>query len=190
MLKKLLLLLASLLVLLTGFVLLQPDDFRLERSVTIAAPASVVFPYVNDLRRFTQWNPFSRQEPELEETFTGPESGVGAVYAWKGAKTGQGRMTILESRSDSYVGVKLEFLAPMEATDLTEYSITPTGDGVTVTWAMSGPNLFLGKVMNLFGGMERMVGPDFERGLTALKKLAEAEAGSTPVETVSDLDGR
>lgn len=178
MLKKTLLLLAVLIAILLAVVLMQPDDFRIERSVTIAAPASVAFSFVNDFHRFTQWNPFAMGEADLTETFSGPDAGVGAGYAWKGTETGEGRMTILESRPDEYVAVKLEFLAPMEATDLTEYTITPVDGGVSLTWAMSGPNLFLGKVMNLFGGMEKMVGPEFERGLANLKARAEAEVAA------------
>lgn len=189
MLKKLLLLLVAVVAILLVVIWLQPDDFRLERSVTIAAPASVVFPYVNDLRRFSSWSPFANGETGLEETFSEAISGVGATYQWKGEKTGEGRMTILESRPDAFVSVRLEFLAPMEATDLTEYTLQPVDGGTRMTWAMSGPNLFLGKALNLFGGMEAMVGPQFEEGLETLKSLAETEAAAGAARGASPVEG-
>jgi len=40
---------------------------------------------------------------------------------------------------------------------------------------MTGANTFMIKVMGLFGrGMDKMVGPDFEKGLAKLKQVVEA----------------
>ena len=60
-----------------------------------------------------------------------------------------------------------------EAHNTAEFSLTPQGDNTNVTWAMYGPNVFLGKVMQVFMNMDRMVGTDFEAGLQALKAAAE-----------------
>jgi hypothetical protein len=38
---------------------------------------------------------------------------------------------------------------------------------------MHGPNPYIGKVMQIFFNMDRMVGKDFEAGLANLKTLAE-----------------
>jgi hypothetical protein len=44
---------------------------------------------------------------------------------------------------------------------------------------MDGHNGFLGKLFHLVMNMDKMVGGDFERGLAALKSVAEAVRGST-----------
>lgn len=42
-----------------------------------------------------------------------------------------------------------------------------------MTWAMYGPNTYLGKVMSVFVSMDRLIGGDFETGLSNLKSAAE-----------------
>ena len=55
-------------------------------------------------------------------------------------------------------------------------TIAPAPAGTTVTWTMSGDNDFLSKAFSLFmGGMDKMIGPDFEKGLAQLKAVAEAK---------------
>jgi len=74
---------------------MQPADFRVERSATIAASPEVLFAQVNDHKKFQIWNP----------------------------------------------------------------------------WAMYGENQFVGKIFSLFMDCEKMVGPEFEKGLADLKKI-------------------
>ena len=45
--------------------------------------------------------------------------------------------------------------------------------GTRVNWAMHGPLGLMQRVMHIFFNMEKMVGPDFERGLANMKALAE-----------------
>ena len=48
-----------------------------------------------------------------------------------------------------------------------------SGRGSRVTWTMKGQKTFMTKVMGVFKSMDSLVGPDFEKGLTRLKTLAE-----------------
>ena len=43
---------------------------------------------------------------------------------------------------------------------------------------MDGKNNLMSKTMSLFMNMDKMVGPDFEHGLAALKKVDEMSAAS------------
>ena len=52
MLKKILVVTAVILIVFLVVVAVQPADFRVARSVTIAAPAGVVFPQVNELKKW------------------------------------------------------------------------------------------------------------------------------------------
>ena len=57
----------------------------------------------------------------------------------------------------------------------TEFTFKPTNGGTTVEWTMSGENDFMSKAMCFFmGGMDKMVGPDFEKGLAQMKSAVES----------------
>lgn len=174
MLKKLGIVAGVLLVLLAIGLALQPATYRVERSVVIAAPPTVVFPFVDDFHLWPQWSPFEKLDPQMTRTFGGAPSGVGATYAWSGnSDAGSGQMTITEAVAGQRVALDLHFMEPMESNALTEFSFVPEGQGTKVTWAMSGPNTIPGRALSLFYGMDRMIGPDFEDGLAKLKDVSE-----------------
>lgn len=154
----------------------QPAEFRVERSTTIAAPSHVVYGYVNDLRAMEAWSPFAKMDPAQVNSYDGPASGVGATCAWEGGRAGKGRMTIVGVEPDRQVDLRLEFLEPMEATNSARFTLAPDGGATRVTWSMEGRNGFVGKAFALFGNMDRVVGGEFEKGLAAMKTLAESAA--------------
>lgn len=155
----------------------RPAEFRIERSTTIAAPPERVFHQVNDFRAWSGWSPWDKLDPNLTRSFSGPPNGTGASYAWVGNENvGEGRMTIEKSTPPSEVVIKLEFLKPWEATNTTVFSFTPEGAGTRVNWAMTGENNFASKAFSLFVDMDQLVGADFDRGLAAMKALAETSS--------------
>ena len=83
-------------------------------------------------------------------------------------------MTLTDSQPSSLIRIKLEFIKPFEATNTTEFALTPEGGGTKVVWSMAGNNNFMAKAAGLFMNMEKMVGGDFEKGLAQLKAVAEA----------------
>jgi hypothetical protein len=189
MLKKVLIGLVVVVLALVAFISSRPDDFKIERSAEIAAPADVVFAQVNDLHKWNAWSPWEKMDPTMKKTYEGPEAGVGSKYSWQGnSKVGEGAMTILESVPSSKVLIKLEFLKPFQATNetiLTINSASPTQS--TIHWSMTGKSSFPAKAAGLFMNMDKMVGADFETGLANLKKIAEenakaAQANAAPAE--------
>ena len=173
MLKKILLLLLTLIAAFLTFVATRPDTFHVERSATIAAPPEVVFARIDDLHAWGDWSPWEKLDPKMTRKFDGPESGPGATYAWAGNdKVGKGRMTIQESTRPSHVGLQLEFLEPFQATSQSAFTLAPEATGTKVTWAMDGKNNFVAKVMCVFISMDKTVGGDFEKGLASLNGVA------------------
>lgn len=169
--------LAAVLAVLAGAVATRPADFNVKRSATIQAPADVVFENIHDFNKWNAWNPYYRLDTAQKVTVGGPGAGVGATYSYESEKVGKGRMTITNETAPETVGIKLEFLAPMEATNQATYSIKPAaGGGVDVTWAMAGTNGFMGKAFSMVVDMDTMVGKDFESGLANLKQIAESQA--------------
>ncbi|MEI6712528.1 MAG: SRPBCC family protein [Verrucomicrobiota bacterium] len=176
MLKKILIGLALLVIGSSVCALLKSPDFRVERSLVIAAPAEKLFPYFDNHKRFNEWNPWAKMDPEAKNTYTGPDSGVGAVASWDGRKVGKGSATIIESRANERIVERMDWLAPMEGVSTVEFTFKPESDGKTkVTWAMYGKNEgFMGKVVSLFLSCEKMCGPEFERGLSDVAKIVTA----------------
>jgi hypothetical protein len=173
-LKKILIGVAVLVIALVAVVAMQPSEFRIARSATIAAPAPVVFAEVNDFRKWEAWSPWAKLDPAMKKVYTGAPTGTGAVYAWSGnGEVGEGRTTITESRPHDLVRIKLEFVRPFAATNDVEFTFRPDGDRTAVTWSMTGHNGFLAKAAGLVMDMDKMVGGQFEQGLAQLKAVAE-----------------
>ena len=176
MLKKILITVIVLVLVFAIVVATRPADFRIVRSTTIAAPAAVVFAHVNDLRKWDAWSPWAKLDPAMKQTHEGSPAGVGAIYLWAGnSEVGEGRMTILDSRADELIRIKLEFIKPFAAVNTTEFTFKADGAQTAVTWDMTGKNNFMSKAFGLFMNMDKMVGGDFEKGLANLKSVAEAE---------------
>jgi hypothetical protein len=155
----------------------RPDELRVERRITIAAPAALVFDQVNDLRRWQECSPYVKEDPAAKTTFSGPAAGVGASFAWSGnMKVGEGCMTITESRPGELVRFKFEFFKPWYCTNTTEFTFRATGATTEVTWLMVMKNNFIAKASGLVMNMDKMIGENFETGLAKLKEIAEAAA--------------
>lgn len=152
----------------------KPDTFRIQRSVSIKAPAEKIFPCINDFHRWIAWSPWEKLDPALKRTYGGAASGKGAVYEWEGNnQVGQGRMEIIDTVTPSKVLIKLDFVKPFEAHNTAEFTLSGAGGSTDVTWAMYGPQPYMTKVMSLFFSMDKMVGGQFEQGLANLKTVAE-----------------
>ena len=60
------------------FVQTRPDRFHVERSATIGAPSAAIFPHINDFHQWVAWSPWEKVDPQLQRSYDGPSSGVGA----------------------------------------------------------------------------------------------------------------
>src|SRR3546814_19089295 len=82
-------------------------------------------------------------------------------------------MEIVDSFAPSKILIKLDFLKPFESHNTTEFTLGPKDRATEVTWEMYGPSPFMTKAMSLFGGMDKMVGKDFVKGLANMRAAAE-----------------
>jgi hypothetical protein len=174
MIKKILLVLVAALAVLLIVPVFKSPHFRVERSRAIAAPATVLFDHVNNHRKFNEWNPFTKMDPQAKITYSGPEAGVGAVSSWVGEKTGEGSATITDSKPGELVRERMDWKKPMEGVSTVEFTFKPEGGKTVVTWAMYGDSNYMGKLMSLFMDCEKMCGPEFEKGLADLEKQVAA----------------
>ena len=150
--------------------------YAVSRSTTVIADPARVHGLINDFHEWTAWSPWEDIDPDLKRDYTGPDQGVGARYAWSGnRKAGEGSMEITSSEPQE-IGIKLDFLKPFKARNSVRFTLTPAVDGTEVTWHMSGEQSGLMALFGKFVPMDKMVGKDFEKGLTRLKAAAEQPA--------------
>ena len=171
---------AGVLVLFALVAATRRSAYHVERKLEVAAPAELVFGVLNDLHQFAGvlvlfGSPWEKCDPNMQKTFEGPAAGVGQSYAWSGKEAGKGKMTIEESVPGQKVGIKLEFVKPMESTASCALTLAGTPTGSSVTWSMAGNHNFIGKAFGLFMNMDNMLGADIEKGLAQLKTVAEGK---------------
>lgn len=155
----------------------KPDEFRVTRSILIAAPPEAIFPHIEDLQAWQAWSAYEDKDPDMRRTLGSPSRGVGATYAWDGdSNVGAGRMTVVEATAPSHVRIALDFTRPMQAHNLADFELRPEAGGTRVTWTMHGPALLVTKVMQVLMDMDEMVGRDFAAGLAKLKTRVETDA--------------
>src|SRR5215472_10393926 len=159
---------------LLAYAVTKPDTFRVQRSTGINAPAERIFPLIANLKSMNTWNPFVEPDPAIKIAYSGPDSGKGAAHSWSGnSKVGEGRIEVTDAAPCSRVAMLLDMHKPMKARNAVEFTLAPNGKTTTVTWAMSGRQPFMAKLMTIFIDCDRMVGSQFEKGLGKLKAIAE-----------------
>jgi uncharacterized protein YndB with AHSA1/START domain len=151
------------------------NEFEVVRDATIPAPRATVFDLLVDFHRWREWSPWEDIDPELRRTYSGAQSGVGAVYEWDGnRKVGAGRMEITSADAPSRLQLALQFLKPFKSSNTTTFELDERDGRTHVTWRMVGPKTFMTRFMGIFMSMDKMVGRDFEKGLARLADAAKA----------------
>ncbi len=164
--------LLGLFVLVTFFL---PQDYYVERTTRINAPAPVVYSQVADLEAWQKWNPWSDLDPEMEITYGESKVGQGASYSWISEAAGNGSMTITEADAPNHVRYKLAFEGYESQPSFSEMilkSDNPAGP-TTVTWTFEGDvgDKFFARWMAVL--MDKFVGASYDKGLAALKERCE-----------------
>jgi hypothetical protein len=178
--KRILFVFAALIAVLLVVIAMQPSDFRVSRSMTMAAPQAAVFEQVNEFHNWEDWSPWIKLDPNAKGTYEGPTSGPGSKFHWDGnSDVGAGSMTILDSKSHEHVHIKLDFIRPFEGTNDVNFTFEPEGDGTNVTWTMEGKNNFIAKAIGLVIDCDKMVGDYFEQGLASMKAIVEPKENPT-----------
>lgn len=146
----------------------------LTRTIVIKAPVDRVRSLIEDLHAWEGWSPWQALDPAMKQTYSGADRGVGTRMDWQGNKqAGEGRMHVVTVEPD-LVEIDIEFLKPWKAENRSHFKLQETGEGTVVAWSMSGEQNLMMKVMFKVFNMQKRIGADFDRGLQALKALAES----------------
>lgn len=189
MLKKVLLAIGGIIVLALLVSLVLPSKVHVERSIVINAPAAKIFPEVNSLQKWPAWDPWSKKDPNIQDNYTGPESGVGNTNTWKSdhKEVGSGSQTITESVPNENIKSKMLFGdAGEEYGEGTGFfNFTAEGENTNVTWGMD-MDLGMNPMARYFGlMMDGTIGKDFEQGLGNLKAYVESMPDEAPADSLA-----
>jgi carbon monoxide dehydrogenase subunit G len=175
MLKKILIVLAAIVLIFMVVVAMQPSELQVERTAELAAPQGEVFAQVTDFRKWEAWSPWAKLDPAAKVAFEGPPDGQGTAMTWAGNdEVGEGKMTLVESRPSELVKIKVDFVKPFEGSSTSQFAFKPNGDRTQVTWTMNAQQNFLEKALCLIMNGKKMIGADMEKGLSQLKSTAES----------------
>ena len=143
--------------------------FDVSRSTVINASPAEVFAEVREFKNWPKWSPWLICDPQARLTF----SDDGRRYDWEGPVSGSGFIEVTDEKEGSAIDYALTFLKPWKSTNTVGFRFSGRDGGTEVTWTMTGElNLFM-RIMGIFWPMDKMVGPDFEKGLDQLATLAE-----------------
>ena len=157
------------------FAALKPKHMQITRELLIKAPPEVIFPHINSSKLSYAWMPWSEVDPQVKTEFSGPEEGQGSTSKWESpGQMGFGQSVVVESTLNAEVKTQLTYTKPMEMSQLAIVSLHPSPEGTVVRWEVTGENAFIGRLACIFIDMDKVVGGNFEKGLSNLKKIVEA----------------
>lgn len=178
MIKKILIGLGLVLAVFVVIAALKPEDYVIERSVTINAKAEIIFPFIVSTKKTDQWMPWRETDPQVQMTFSGPDEGVGSTSSWDSpGQLGTGKAEVVGAIANQLVKTKITYTKPMVMSQDSEFILTPTGENTQMTWKVSGKQPFFARLMCtlMFMNMDKYVGGMFEKGLNKLKAMVEAK---------------
>lgn len=176
--KQLIILILALISIVLVVALFVSNDFRVTRSVEIEREQSDVFDYVRYLENHENFSVWSQIDPDITQTYTGPEGNVGSVYSWdsKNKDVGSGEQEIIELIESKNIEYELRFKKPWESIAKASFSLNKTtGSSTKVVWSFNGHMSWPWNITLLFMDMDNELGPDLEKGLENLKNILEVE---------------
>lgn len=156
------------------YIAVQPNSFEVKRTRIIESPAHVVYNNVIDFKNWKSWSPWVEKDPETVITLGEQTNGIGGSYTWID-KDGKGRMKTIETIENVSIDQELQF-GDFEPSKI-HWDFNTNEDGKTeVIWKMNSEKIpFMFKAYATFsGGFDKMIGPDFERGLEKLDSIIVA----------------
>jgi hypothetical protein len=157
---------------------IRSPQSHMERSIIVNGPPAAVLEQFSNFKKFNEWSPWSKMDPQAAYTFEGPESGVGAKMSWDGPESGKGGQETIEYEEGKRVKNKMWF-EMMEGAMFSEIVVEPVTEGTKVTWTydqdVTGTGAMNAAVGKFFGMMmDGMMGKQYEDGLNSVKTIVES----------------
>ena len=188
-LKKVLLVLAVILVVFVGVGMMLPREVKVERTAEVQGSPQAAFELVNTLKNWDLWSPWHRIDPNQVVTYSAESSGEGAWYTWNSTHpdVGNGKLTILNTDPHAVINTQLDFEGM--GSSKADYFFKPTEKGTQVTMTME-TDMGAGPVGRYFGlMMDKWIGEDYEKCLANMDSVLRANPMmANPVAPTMDME--
>jgi effector-binding domain-containing protein len=177
--------LLSLLIITAALSMLMPTSQTVERTVTVNAPASVIYQQLIKLENFKKYSVWSQRDPSAKYILTGKDGAVGAATSWTGDPeiSGDGKIEITGLEENKKVNHKLNFTKPKKGSAESSFTLSELNGTTSVTWHFELATPRPWNIFNLFYSLDRKTGKDFDEGLALLKSSIEKMNGTETKET-------
>ena len=176
--KQLIILIIALVSIVLVVALFVSNDFKVARTIEIERERSDVFDYLRYLENQENFSVWSQKDPEIKQTYSGPDGNVGAIYSWdsKLEDVGSGEQEITELIVGRSIQYELRFKKPWESIAKASFHLNKTtATSTKVVWSFDGNMSWPWNITLLFMDMDSELGPDLENGLENLKNILEVE---------------
>lgn len=176
--KKILAVLAIIIVALLIVALFAKKDYAVEKEVVINKPNQEVFDYIKLLKNQNNYSKWATMDANMKKEFRGTDGTVGFVSSWDSdvKDVGKGEQEIKKITEGKRIDYELRFIKPFESTEQTYMATEPVSENQTkVKWGFNGRMNYPMNLMLLCMDMEKMVGDDLQTGLNNLKNILEKQ---------------
>jgi len=163
-----------------GVAFVLPSKFQVERSRELQAPPLVVYETLVDLKRWSSWDPWYDEDPQMSLSYGDVSRGEGASFSWSSETMGSGTLELVHTDPARSIDCQIYFNGQTARPTRSRFELEPLdGGGTRVIWSFSGQ---LGYPVERYVGLllDRMVGASLDRGLEKLDAVTAAGAAVTP----------
>lgn len=164
------------------YIAVQPNSFDVSRTRTIKAPPEVIYNYIIDFKTWESWSSWSETNPDLKVSLSEQTKGVDGAFFWED-RDGVGTIKTIEATP--FTNIQQEMQISDFPLSSINWKFNPNEDGSTeVTWNVIGDDLpFLFKMFTVIkGGMEKQIGPHYERSLEKLDSMVVSDMKKYSIE--------
>jgi len=173
--KKGVLILLSVILLLVVIGIILPSSYHVERSVIINRPGKTIFPYLNKMQKWGSWTALNvNKDYSLEQTFFGPEQGIGSGMKYQGDKLGKGEIRIVDNELDDHVTFSLLINNRFNTKGNILIESLPDQESI-VTISLDGDVGFHLPNRYIILMMDNIAGSLFQESLNRLKTVVESK---------------
>jgi len=169
---------------------LLPDSYKVSHSRYIRASDQTIYDLVCNLGKWDLWTPWTKEvDSSLKIEISGNDCQVGSKRKWEGKKLNNGEIKI--TRLSDGNSVSYEFITEKGRFKSNgKIDVMRQGDSCLVRWVAEGKlgNNPLSRYWGLF--IDKILGPDFEKGLSKLKNVAEKRALKPGVAVITFINHR
>jgi effector-binding domain-containing protein len=155
--------------------LILPDKQRIERTIEINAPVTIIYQHLKKLENVDDWAIWQSRDSIVKTTISGTDGTPGSSMKWSGDPyiSGKGEIAIASLRENEKIIHNIVFESPKKGNAESEFMFTEKNGKTILHWEFDMATPRPKNIFNLFSSLDKTMGPDFEQGLRSIKAIIE-----------------